>query len=280
MGVHSGKFAVIDGLGTMRNWSVNDVSNAQKFVASNTRCGTGRVRGTRDWTGNVSAYGAVPLVMPGQYFDFRGYTAPANNVSGSGPCASGNALVESVTITWNWGNGEILAHQINFGGNGELTWIDDFFEDVSVPVTPIVCGTKILQEDEIWPNLVQASLTLTAPMLPYVNSATDCWTYRRSGPFDWTLSLTEQNNERDGLPEISSDLDLKLFVNASEFWHLRWGHLIDYSNLSVDRETGAIISRTVNLGMSGFVGGETGHVLMPDESTFWPEASVSSSSGA
>lgn len=269
MTVHSGKHGSCNGLSTLRNWQVSDVSAPQKAIASNTKNGVARRRGIRSWTGSAGFYGATPPVMPGEFFDFGGYTSPDDDVSGDGVIYEGEALVDSVTITWNWGNGEIISSNMSFSGHLELTSDSGEFLDASTPDLPEICGTKILTPTTEWENVVQATLTITAANQPYVNSSTGCWTGRKAGPIDCTLAVVEQNVERDFL-SIYDDVELKLFTTATLFWHLKWMHLKEFTGINVDRESGAILSRTANFEKNGFVSGSTGFIKKPDTTTFWP----------
>lgn len=282
MTILSGKFGVVNSYSTVRNWSINDVVSPQRFIGSNTKRGTGRRKGVRSWTGSFSAYGAVPTALPGSSFTFTGYTGPTNGISGAGVTYSGTAFVDSVAVTWNWGSGSILSHVVNFSGHLALTKGSASTTDVTDPDVPVVCGAKITYNEVIetvdtdveWQNLVQATLTMSTPSIPYVNSSTIasgvCWTGRTGGILDWTLAVTEQNEDRLAILEIGEMLDLKLWADDTDYYRLKWGMVEGYSGLNVDRETGAIISRTVNLGMNGYNGTE-GQVTLPGAgSNLWP----------
>jgi hypothetical protein len=275
MGVHSGRFGVVDGISTVRNWSINDVSAPQKFVASNTLNGAGRRKGIRSWSGSFGVYGHTPPVMPGEFFAFAGYTSPDDDVSGDGTVYTGDAVVDSIALTVNWQNGEIISNVVNFSGHLVLTNSTDEYLDVTAPTVPEVCGAKIQHDAATpgtfadWENIAQATLNISAANGSYVNSSTNCWTGRKAGPVDATLSVVEQETSRSDL-DIYDDVQIKLYVTASLFWHFKWMHLKEFSNISVDRESGAILSRTANFEKNGFVGGATGFIKKPDTTTWWP----------
>lgn len=290
MSAHSGKFGVVNGASTVRNWTLNDVSTPQRFVASNTKEGSGRVAGVRDWTGNYASYGGKPVVMPGEYFAWQGYTAPDDDISGNpGTVYSGTAIVESILVNWNWQTGEIINHVVNFGGHGALAADDATvaIADATFPDAPEICGRKLLycplagcgsvgsQSDcnLEWPQIVSIALTISSDVVTSVNSSTDCWTERFAGPIDWTAAIVEEETQREGLPGIDVGLDVELciFVKPTEHWHLKWGHVRDFSGITIDMETGAITSRTVNLDMNGFdqVGQAVGLITQPGEVTDW-----------
>lgn len=280
MGVHSGKFAVVDGQSTVRNWQINDNMTPARFVASNTRGGTGRRRGPKSWTGSFGAYGGIPAVMPGEIFAFSGYTAPANDVGGSGKLYQGDAIVDSLGLSWNFQSGELISYQIGFSGHLELTITDGVEADVSDPAAFEPCSAKLEYSNDSqgssggssgfveWDDIVQVNINITAANASYVNSSTNCWTGRKAGPIDWTMSVTEQNDDRVADREKGEYLDLKMYIDATDFWWLRWGLVRDFTGLTVDRETGNIIQRTTNLDMNGFYG-DVGHIKLPGETTPW-----------
>lgn len=280
MTAHSGRWGVVNSQSTVRNWTLNEIEETKRFYASNTLSGAGRKPSVFDFTGSFSQYGAVPTVLPGETFTFAGFTAPDDDseTPGNGQRYTGPAIVDSVAITWNWENGEIISSVTNFAGNGRLVKaVDTALTDVSSVDAPVVCGTKIEYDtgsgDVEWGNIANAVLTMMCENQPYLNSSSidngECWRQRKKGNFDWTLALTEQASSRANLPNPGDDMILKLYTTDSLFWELKWGHLENFSNITVDRETGAIISRQVNLAMNGW-NPTVGYVKKPDTTDFWP----------
>lgn len=286
MGLHSGKFGVVNGASTVRNWSITDSESLQAYVASNTLFGTGRRRGVQEWSGSYSFYGHTPPVMPGDLFSFLGYTAPNDDVSGTGMRYSGQAMCENVNVNWSWQDGAIINGDVNFQGHLGLTSEDGAeITDETVPVVPLIALGKIEYSKDDgstwteWTNLLSASLTLSCSVQAYVNSSTvvssALTTGRKSGPFDWTLAVTEQDVRRDHLSKGES-IVLRLWVDTSQYWELMWGKVGEFTGLTVDRESGAIMQQTVNISMDGFDPDEStyansyGHVLKPDGTEWWP----------
>lgn len=286
MGVHSGKYGVVDNQSTVRTWSITDTMAPQSYVASNTRLGTGRQPGVHDFNGNFAYYGHTPPAMPGEEFDFAGYTAPDDDVSGNGIRYDGPSIVENVQMNWNWTGGEILNGVVNFQGNGALVAaVGAQLEDLTVPIVPPVADTKIQYSVDgganwlDWDNVAQAALTISATLHTVINSSTvdsgKVWTQRRAGPIDWTCAITEQDTIRSKFQKGDSIM-LRLFVSATEFWELKWGLVNEFTGLTVDRQTGAIMQQTVNLGMNGFdpdagsYAAAAGHIILPDTTTWWP----------
>jgi len=277
--VLSGKYAAINGFSTTRNWVISETTTPAEFRASNTRSGTGRREGVYDYTGTCEGYAGVPPVMPSEYFDFQGYTAPTTGARGAtGKNHSAlNAICEEVTINWNWGNCELLNWSMRFaaGQPTNITSTTAALTDDSIPNPPIVCGTKVTltASDTEWPNIVTASLTITANNPTFVNSSTQCFTGRRPGIIDWTAAITEQAVDTFATlasgaclgTYVGSDNILKLWVDGSTYWDLRWAHLVSISDLRADNDTGAIIEQTNNFAMNGFVGQSIGRIARPGE---------------
>lgn len=280
MGVHSGKFGVVNGENTVRNWSISDEQTLQSYVASNTQFGTGRQPGVESWNGSFQKYGFVPATMPGSLFSFVGYEAPDDDVSGNGMRYSGQAMVSQLQVNWNWGGGEIINSQIDFAGHLALTAATGAeISDAVFPVVPPVTVTKIeySTNDSDYTELdclVSAQWTLTSALQAYVNSCTivssRLWTGQKSGPIDWTLSITQQDNAR---PLAKGDrVSLRLYVTATTYFLLKWARLQNITGITVDRETGAIIGQTLNFGMDGFNtdSSAVGQIVLPDLSVWWP----------
>lgn len=289
MTVHSGKYGIVDGKSTVRQWSIVEQEAQPKGVASNSRLGTFRRPGVRRWNGNYQAYGATPAVMPGEQFAFKGYTAPVNDIAGStGMTYSGNAVVRSVAITWNWRNAAILSHQVNFEGHLALTKANNIpVPDASAIDSPSVIGCKFTW-DKATPaalqdiiNLTQGVLTISSEVQTYVNSHTVigvgagmvCWTGAVGGPIDWSLALSQEDDSR-GLANdllIGDLIQLKLYtIPGGANWDLQYGIVRDYSGITVNRETGSIIGRTINVDMVANNGSTLGHINRPDGTTWWP----------
>ena len=287
MGVFSGRLGIIDGQSTVRNWNVSEVGTLPKYVASNTRGGSSREKGTRDWTGGFGLYGAIPSILPGDQFAFKGMTSADDLTEGNaGEQLSGSARVLSLTVNWNWAGGELLSMEVSFGGHLVLTKANAVLtQDLTVPASLPIAGTKIQHSADgaSWhdiPNLTTASLTIVSEVPTYVNSSTfdaateALWTGRTKGPIDWTMSMNQEDNKpggTNGYPAIDSKHQLRCYINSTEFWLLKWAQFSDYSNLTVDRESGAIISRTLNCGMAGIKDGVDGSITLPGAgSAWWP----------
>lgn len=277
MGVHAGKSAHILNVTHVRNWQINETQTNPKAVHSASLGGTQRRTGVSSWTGSFSCYGHSPQMVPGSSYSFEGYGAPINDISGSGSKYSGTIFVNQVAITWNWASGEVLAHTINFDGHLTLTINDSatVTEDTEPAIISSVCGTKITYgtgNGTNWGNLTQATFTMMNPSVAYVNSSTNCGTGRLNGPaFDWSLSVTEQNDTRITALALGNQEQFKIWIDDSNYWQLCWGRVKEYTGQQFDRETGAVIQRTVVIEMDGFDedDGSQGCIKAPDDTDHW-----------
>lgn len=264
---------------TVRRWSLSEVVTPAEFRASNTKSGTGRREGVYDYNGIIEGYAGVPPVMPSEYFDFSGYTAPTTGARGAaGQVHSAeNAIVEEVTINWNWGTCELLNWSLRFASGEPLpiTHASSSIVDAVVPDPPIVCGTKVTltTNNTVWPNIVSASLTIRANNPKYNNSTTQCFTGRRPGIIDWSAAIVEQaTNPNTTLTtalclgvKVGGSTVLRLWVDATDYWDLQWGLLENISDLEVNDDTGDIISQTNNFAMNGYYDGAEGRIARPGE---------------
>jgi hypothetical protein len=286
MTIHGGKFARIDDISTARLWSVMEQAAQPKAVASNTALGTARKRGVHSWSGSYQAYGATPAKMPGSVFNFEGYGSPVNDVSGAGLRYLGSAMVSQVVINWDWRTGAIIGHTVTFAGHLELTKQSGADPgDATDPDLPETTGTKIQWADSSLevpvyadlPNVTNASLSIRAAVAAYVNSSTyvngRAWTGQVSGPVDWSLAIGQQDEERlTGIFDIDSVIELKLFTTDALFWQLKHGIVKDFTGITANRETGAIMGRTINVDMNCFYDEALGAVTRPDTTNWWPFA--------
>ena len=110
MTILSGKFGVVNGYSHIKNWSVDHNSSPEVHKTSATEFGQFVRPGVVDWSGSFDGAGEGPPVAlwPGKTFTFTGYTAPNSNVYGqAGQVYSGSAIVDSLTLTWDWTPGGV-----------------------------------------------------------------------------------------------------------------------------------------------------------------------------
>lgn len=273
---HSGKFGVVNGQSAVRNWQINNTSTPAKYVASNTKGAPGRNPGPKDWTGSFSAYGGEPAVLPGEKFSFVGYTAPTDKaLGGVGITYEGTAVVDSVVVNWNWESGENVNYVVNFSGDGALTRGTGSHTDDSEVEVHGTTGLAVALDGDAAICVATATLTLNASNSAYVNSCTSGWNGRESGVLDAMLSLTIHARDLEAIDsgaDIGDYFALRLYVNDADYWLLKWMQLKDQTGLTVDIETGAVISYTAAFEFSAFEagGGTPGQLLLPSGAALWP----------
>lgn len=279
---HSGKFAVVDGQSTVRNWTISEIQAAAVFVASNTNGATGRRRGVLDWSGGFSQYGGTPLNMPGEALTFKGFTAPDDDISGVGKTYEGTAIIDQIVVNWNWETGGIISTDYTFSGNGLLSKSTDTVVDATAPDVPETCGTKVetaivyVATVPTWVELVKlvsATLTITSANQTFVNSATANGVQRKAGVIDWAASIVSQDLDAITSANLETeDLGLRMYINATEFWFLTFGVITGQESITADREGGAMLSQTLNIAMNAEDTDEgDGEIILPGAgSAWWP----------
>lgn len=296
MSVMSGKWGVVNvsaaAVSTVRNWRLSTSSEPKTFIASNTKGGTGRRPAVLDWSGNYQQYAKIPTVMPGSGGLFAGYVGPTNGTPGTaGPIMSGTFICENIQVVINWGGAELITITTNFLGNDILTRSEGVVAfDTSIPsVFPSGLGKFEIAKAIATPVYsaicsTQATLNILAQMLPYSDSCTYDATKgmmirkRVSGAIDWNLSVVcDDIASFVSPPVVVGDLVLvKLWVDTTNFWDLKYGIVENVSDFTVDRETGALISYTLNISMCADNGTIMGSITLPGAGTpWWPVTGAS-----
>jgi hypothetical protein len=196
----------------------------------------------------------------------------------------GVALVTQLQINWNWTGGELINAKVDFAGHLALTASQQSPPlDASTPVLeqiPLSAGIQyapgtLYNVFQVIPNVASATLTITNAVQEYVNSSTVVsgflWKGRKMGIIDWSLSINQQDNVRN-LFQIGDQIALKLFIDQTTFWLMKYGLVKDFTGIQVNRETGAIIAQTIAIDMDGVsaVDGSLGTITTPGNSVYWP----------
>lgn len=168
----------------------------------------------------------------------------------------------------------MLTAQTSFLGHLALSFADANHADASISNPFSICGTKIEWSTDaiVWtelPNIVSALLTLSCTTSDYINSSTACGTGRAAGPKDWTAAIVLDDHTRvSPIPTKGAVLQWKFWVDATTFYRLKWGKVRNFTGITVDRRTGAIIQQTMNVDMDASDGTSLGAIAKPD-GTFW-----------
>ena len=286
-GPRSGKHAAALGITNLRNWTLNRINALETRYHSATRGGPARQDGVNDWNGTVESFGGFPDFFPGDYITGLSlFEGPDDSVYGhTGVTWTGNAIVDYITINWNFQPNQSLNWSAGFSAHGAIVDGTGVVDDVSDDCPDRICDLHIDHLDPCipevayteWLNVESAILTIRAANVPYVNSTTACETFRRSGNIDFTFDITDQEDYT--IVDLLADLSLRAYITASAYWELNYAKLQNFSNIRADRETGAIKNKTNNFVMNGFLcctpgsGASTiGSIIDPDGVTQWPIA--------
>lgn len=274
----------------VKNWTFDALSDSEKRVYSGTRLGTQRIPGFIDYKGSFTGFGAKPPKFVGDIFTFIGYTAPTSGVPCTPGCAfTSLALIDSLSITWNWTReNRGVSWTIGFSSNEPSETITDFDDpcDDSVFCDPNPCDLTFVMKDACtdavveFCNIVSITLNFTATNIEYSNNSTGCIVKREVGNLDWTMEIVDQNPCI--IPIINHDYWFEILstVTPLEKWILKWGQYLGPTNLSVNMETGEIISKTNNFGMQAVnccVPGTPvrGSITAPGGTIVWPYSTPS-----
>lgn len=281
MSVISGVGGAIDGVGTVRKWTLSASAEVTMWVASGSKQGTSRVAGARDWTGSYDAYGHTPTHMPGDSFTFTGSYDGTNGWTGP-------AKVESVTINWNQETSEPISHTVAFSSDGAITLGAAAATDATTPQPSPSVGCIIKAADpSATPSYVEindirsATLTITRALKPYRSSSTVSGGESRTkrvvgGAFDFTFSYSLYEGDPSNLFEPNAVKHFQVFVDTvpTLHWELKWVRMTELSDIEVDHETGELVGATQNGEMCGFTDIATvsteGKLADPTPTTIWP----------
>ncbi len=274
MAVISGIGGAVDGVNTVRQWSVNQTGDLQAYTASNTKQAVSRESGNSDWTGQYQSYGGIPVRMPTETFTFTGSIDAALGVVGP-------AIVESVTIEWDMEAASVISHTVNFASNGTLVRGAAVATDATVPDPHVSLGTKIEESDFIAvpayteiADIRTISLTFSANNPSYASSSSGGFIKRQAGNLDVSMSYSLYLATFADLPAENAVVMFKLFVDATLFWDLQCMVIQDLSDLEVDIEGAGMVGATVNTMFTGYAdlaGTETeGKIEKPGAVAYWP----------
>lgn len=284
-------------LTSIRNWIYNSTSTPEDYVHSGTRGAHDRAGGVWDSNGTFEQFGAIPVLFPGDSFDFYGFAGPDTGVFGTnGNTIVGPVLLDSLTINWDWNPNGRLSMSSTFSANGCF----DEENSNDIVETPAFCPTRmcdlsiwvkrVCDEDgpgsgsgsgsgNVGPykldNVLTASLNFTADNQTVVNSSTLCCTERRPGNVDATFSLVDQDNYiQFGKDDIYI---IYAYVTATLYWEIAWMQYTGTDNYNVNLETGAVISKNNNFSFKGLLccgaaSPTLGYIHSPGAVVRWPIA--------
>jgi hypothetical protein len=288
--VRSGKHGAVNGVPSVRNWTLNILNQVETRIHSASRGGPERHQGIEDWNAVIEGFGGNPGIFPGEDLTMSLFTGPSTGVFGAtGLAYTGTAIVDSLTINWSWQPNQSINWSANISANSCIGYTEADIVDSSTTCYARACGLNVYYyqdlcagtgtADVLWERVESATLTITADNQAYVNSSTTCCTYRVPGNIDWTLDIVDQEDYRV-IDEYDDYAAFKLYVDGTNYWDIAWGILQGINNVRVDIESGAVKTKTNSLAMTSRVccdvvgsatDAEIGHIIDPGGTTKWPE---------
>lgn len=280
MGVIGGDGGAVDSANTVGLWQITSSQDLKKIVASNTDGAPKKLAGVGDWSGRWESWDNEPAVLPGVGFTFIGII-DQSVTGGAGKGATGPAICDSFELTINIETGEVVKHVVNFSSNGALTQDNVTAADATTPDPDSSLDCKIEESEPLGTpsyseitNITTITITITAENVSYSDSSTDGETLRLGGPIDATISYTQNVDAFADFLVVGATHQIKVFVNASEFWEFEFVMVESITDVEVNTETGVPVKGTVNLSFTGFTDISAtptkGEILKPSGGAIWP----------
>lgn len=269
----SGQYGSITGVPTVMAWTIARTRPSNAFKHSGTGGGTNRRKGVGAWTGSWTAKGGLPAVMPGLSTAFVGFAGPSSGVKGTdGYRYSGTVFVTDVTIEWDYTTNSVISHTVNFVGHLGLTRASGITIDDASTVNEQTSSVCIMEHSAVAISSIKtASLKISSDIKSYVNSDTGNETGRRgSGLIDWEAAFVIERTDATLVEGVQGVL--KMYTSATLFYLLTYSRFREYSGITVNHETGEIISQTATFEMASNdeTAGTVGSILVPGGATYWP----------
>ncbi len=281
MPIKTGIGGATDGVDAMRSWTVDYDEDAAKAIASNTQGTEIVLPGNTQWGGNYSAYGDTPPHMPGVVIEeFKGSQDGALGVHG-------NAKSEKITLVVDIASGGIIGFVTDFIGDGVLTIGASVASDASDAAPPTVIGTKlklaVASGSMSFAELTDVgigviTLVLERPVATYIDSSTGGTrkTTADIGNLTGSLTFTANYGDASDLPIIGEYYGAQIFVNATEFWAVKFLRCVKVGPFMANREANPpeILNATIEMAFSGFVtAGDasylSGEIVDPNLDSYW-----------
>lgn len=260
-------------IASVKEWGISPAHDVHIARSSATREGPVRKPGTEKWAGTYMAFGGLPTTLPGDAFAFTGVIS--GGITGAREI-SADAVCNEVVITINYDTGEFISHVVSFQSNGALTFSAtgttalDTLSDITEFVSPagaamsVMHGTAAGTYATTLPEVKTVTITLSAANVSRVSSSTAGVELHTPGNIDAKVSISVNEGDPTALLVIGSELALKVFTNATEFWIFDYMVVEDWSDLIIDTESGDIIGVTYELGYSAIsIAGDNGQITKP-----------------
>lgn len=265
----SGLYGVVNGQKGVSRWNISHTIQNAGYVASNTKAGMVRLRGIEDFSGSWVSQSIVPLAMPGQRVAFEGDAGVNLDAPSNHWIYSGNVIVASLQIAWDWTQNKPITYTYNFAADGVLAQNSaSALTDSSEEVGKSSFGNFIYIGDALTSGdsggagdkvcAKNATLTISSALTQNADSCTNGTYQRLAGPLDWNLSVNFAGNDLSGYWKngdyLGDIVALLCDVDAPNLshWFLKWGRIAEMTNLQVNVETGEIINASAKIEMTAY----------------------------
>jgi hypothetical protein len=278
MTVISTRRSRLDGVPTFRKATINPKSNLQELVHAGTKGGRQRIIGIKDWDGTYEEYGMVPTWFPGDSVTVTGSLDGSEGVEG-------DAIVTQTVITIPISDKTPPTIVGTFRGVGALS-LDDS-SAVALPSAqdiPEVANLCVLLAElsgspsySAQANTNEIVITLTADAQEYHDCGSSGWMESTEGLWDAEV-VYKRRCKPSELPTWGGAYHVRVPIDAaaSEYYQFEYMRVGDFSDITLDRETGELLNISIPLSMSMIesVGGSatigTG-VTKPDTTVWRPD---------
>lgn len=271
MTVVSGILGTVDGVSSIRRWLVKDRNDVVQYASSATRSAIDAMAGNTDWEGLYVCFGHTPAVAPGDTFTFKGTVDGTLGLTGTG-------MVDVVRIDWPVEAGQPISYIVGFSPGTAMTALNEAISDTSTALPPTAISCKIqVANDAASPAYADMSgeeremhLTIARDNRPTPTGRTAGLKSRVAGHWRGEVEFTAYAASPAALPQKGQTIGLRIYVNASLYWEVRWWE-IDEKSDDVKVEGSENYSCRIHAVFRARGGGGVGAIVTPAGTTWWPE---------
>lgn len=240
-------------IGCLRTWTLNLSAALARAICSAASGGTIRVPGNIDWSGNYTAYGPIPAIIPKAAFTFNGAIVGSEAASVG---VTGAAICDDFTLNIDIEGGGIVGHTVTFSANGALTMgtvaTDDDDSDPD-PLPANVCKLEFAEDATLAdfnaiPDIRTMAFNMSADNKAYNSSSTAGQMKRNAGNTDCNVVATLFGQAADGwdsLPAVNSIVAVRVYTTASLFWLINFMRVASIDDMGADIEGAAMVGGSI-----------------------------------
>lgn len=281
MAAIKGYQGAVNGVSAVVKWEIDQEASRNPAANSATENSVNELEGITDWKGYYVAHGHTPASNPNDALTFKGTIDQGGTITNA--TAEGTAIVERWQIAWDWANNRPIIHQVQFGGNGTLSFSTTSIEDNGDPAWYMPCGLPVkIATPAAEPtyaeltDVISGALSYWAEVEPYANSSTSNETRRAAGNKQWAVDLAVHVDDTSAMEALDGQKGVQLFVTATTYWQAEWVTWKKVGPLSVEvqgRELIAVHYRGMGSSWVDVSGTWTkGALTNPATTDVWPPA--------